>query len=121
MNKKFLRKTMRNRRGRTRRGGSATSLPGAYFGIAKAGGPPVEAGKDVLGTYGNVIRSALGMSGGKRRRVTRKRGGFLPSIMGTFTTGVSKFIAPIALYAGYKLMTRKGKSGNKHRKSHKRR
>lgn len=53
--------------------------------------------------------------GGKRMtrkvRVTRKRqqGGFYPSVMGNFIGAASKYIVPMALFAGYKLMTRKAK------------
>ncbi len=104
---------------KTRRGGGANALPGQYFGIEKAGGPPVGAGKDLQVASGGLIRPALGISGGKRRKTMRKRGGFLPSVMGSFVSSVSKYITPIALFAGYKLMTRKGTK--KHRKSHKRR
>jgi len=48
--------------------------------------------------------------GGKRRKATRRRktkGGFVPSVMGNFLEAASKYIVPIALFAGYKLMTRK--------------
>ncbi len=118
MGKRRVRKSTRRRK--IRRGGGATALPGAYFGLEKIGGPPIDAGKDLLRASGNIIRSAIGMSGGgKRRKTMRKRGGFLPSVMGSFATSVSKYITPIALFAGYKLMTRKGTK--KHRKSHKRR
>ena len=110
------------RRSTHRRGGAATSLPGNYFGIEKAAGPPsVGAGKDLLGAGSNIIRPAIGISGGKRRKTIRKRGGFLPSVMGSFTTAVSKYIVPIALFAGYKLMSRKHSSFKKHKKTHKRR
>lgn len=126
MNKRHLRKSLkrrshkkrstRQRSNRSRRGGAATSFPAAYFGVEKAAGPPsVGAGKDILGAGANIVRPAIDISGGKRRKTMRKRGGFVPSIMGSFTTAVSKYIVPIALFAGYKLMTRK------HKKSHKRR
>lgn len=106
MGRKFLRKTARRGRRGLRKGGSATSLPGTYFGVPKATGQPVEAGKDLLGASSNIVRPQIG---GKRRKTMKKKGGFLPSIMGSFTTGVSKYIVPIALFAGYKLMTRKRK------------
>jgi len=42
-----------------------------------------------------------------RNRKTRKmKGGFVPSVMGNFLFGASKYITPLALYAGYKLYTK---------------
>ena len=42
-----------------------------------------------------------------RNRKTRKmKGGFVPSVMGNFLFGASKYITPLALFAGYKLYTK---------------
>ncbi len=43
----------------------------------------------------------------------KTRGGFMPSIMDGFAAAASKYIVPIALFAGYKLMTRKQKKGSR--------
>ena len=98
---------------RTRRGGAATAMPLDYFGIptlSSLQGP----GSNLLATRGSLIRPAIG---GKRvtKRTHRRRirGGFYPSVMGNFIAVASKYITPIALFAGYKLMTRKTK---KHRR-----
>uniref|UniRef100_A0A6C0DG43 Uncharacterized protein n=1 Tax=viral metagenome TaxID=1070528 RepID=A0A6C0DG43_9ZZZZ len=34
------------------------------------------------------------------------KGGFVPSVMGNFLLGASKYITPLALFAGYKLYTK---------------
>jgi len=46
----------------------------------------------------------------KRGRKTRKTtGGFVPSVMDGFVAAASRFIVPLALYSGYKLLSRKQK------------
>ena len=45
----------------------------------------------------------------KSRKSRKSRGGFVPSIMGNFVAAASKFIVPLALYSGYKLLSRKSK------------
>jgi hypothetical protein len=107
-----MRKTYR------RKGGAATSFPLKYFDNAIVQ-PMVQAGNDMLKSVNGVIRPQIG---GRRKRHTKKRhmthrkkGGFLPSIMGNFTAAASKYIVPIALFSGYKLMTRK--RNNKSRRS----
>ena len=40
------------------------------------------------------------------RRTCRMKGGFVPSVMGNFLFGASKYITPLALFAGYKLYTK---------------
>jgi len=49
----------------------------------------------------------------QRSRKQRSRGGFVPSVMEPFVTSVSKYIVPLVLYSGYKLMTR-GKTAKKY-------
>ncbi len=101
---------------RTRkRGGSATSLPMKYFNSSVMQ-PVVDAGKDLLKASGDIIRPRIG---GKRRvrktrRIRKTKGGFVPSVMAGFTEAVSKYIVPVALFAGYKLMTRRGKKAKRH-------
>ena len=43
------------------------------------------------------------------RKSRKSRGGFVPSIMDGFVAAASRFIVPVALFAGYKLLTRKQK------------
>ena len=80
--------------------------------------PSASAGPDILQTHGQEVRPRIGgkrvlKSRGTRRlrRQKRTKGGFLPSVMGNFVASASKYIVPLTLFAGYKLMTR--------RKSHK--
>jgi len=40
------------------------------------------------------------------RRTHKMKGGFVPSVMGNFLLGASKYITPLALFAGYKLYTK---------------
>ena len=99
---------------RTRKRGGNRPLPAQYFGEAA----PVSAGAGVdrLDVTGNTVRPAIG---GKRSiRSTRsmrnkKRGGFYPSVMGDFIPVASKYITPLALFAGYKLLKR-----SQHTKKH---
>ena len=73
------------------------------------------AGMDLLGVNGQMIRRAIG---GKSRRTKKrstrrnKKGGFTPSIMEPFVVAAGKYIVPMALYSGYKLMSR-GKTSKK--------
>lgn len=67
---------------------------------------------------GSLIRPRIG-GGTKRRkqakrtkrakRTKKQRGGFVPSIMEGFCMAASKYIVPLALFAGYKWMTRSKK------------
>ena len=42
----------------------------------------------------------------RTQRIRRMKGGFVPSVMGNFLFGASKYITPLALFAGYKLYTK---------------
>jgi hypothetical protein len=110
----LLNRGMKKYRNKTRkyRGGAATALPLKYFNPSAAE-PDATAGRDLLKAMPPLgIRPRIG---GKRRtkRVLKKRktqkGGFVPSIMDGFVAAASKYIVPVALYAGYRLMTRKQK------------
>jgi hypothetical protein len=81
---------------RTRKRGGNRPLPLQYFGAAA----PVSASAGVnrLDVAGHVIRPTIG---GQR---TKKRGGFYPTVMGNFIPAASKYITPLALFAGYKLL-----------------
>lgn len=100
-----------NKRNRTRKGGAATAFPLKYFN-PDAPTPDAAAGRNLLHASGMGIRPKIG---GRRklRKTRRARGGFVPSVMGSFLTSASKYIAPLALFAGYKLMTRKGKKARR--------
>jgi hypothetical protein len=100
----------RDRRNKTRRkGGAATVFPLKYFDPS-APTPDAPAGRNLLHASGMGIRPKIG---GRRRKTRRTRGGFVPSVMGGFLSSASKYIAPLALFAGYKLMTRKGKKSRR--------
>jgi hypothetical protein len=78
-------------------------------------GMPVPAGGDVLIPHGSMIRPRIG-GGSKRNKKAKskrtkkqsgkQRGGFIPTVMEGFCMAASKYITPIALFAGYKWMTR---------------
>jgi hypothetical protein len=102
--KKHVLRTKKNKRG-----GGATNLPAPYF-KANLIQPDAPAGSDLLRANVNSARPRIG--GGNRKK-TRKTGGFVPSVMGGFVQAASKYITPIALFAGYKLLTRKSKKSKR--------
>ena len=104
------------------RAGQYGPMPLKYFDDSLTG-PSAPAGHDLLKAVGPLgVRPLIGpvdvgpatmcSRGGKRRKMTRRKtkGGFVPSVMGNFLQCASKYIVPIALFAGYKLMTKKSKS-----------
>ena len=111
----------RTRRSKRSKGGAP--LPLAYFGAAPQIGMPVPEGSDMVA--GSVIRPRIG--GGTKRRKQNKQnkrnkkakrtkkqsgkqsGGFIPTVMEGFCMAASKYITPLALFAGYKWMTRSQK------------
>jgi hypothetical protein len=71
-----------------------------------------EEGHDLLQANGWMIRPQIG---GKRKTKktktkiktktkTKTKGGFIPSIMGGFTSTAAKYITPMVLFAGYKML-----------------
>ena len=91
-------------------------FPSMYFN-ANAKEPSASAGMD---SFNGIPRSVIPVSnykggtrrsrrGGSRRRKkgTRKKGGFTPSVMGGLVSAVSKYLVPIAMFSGYKLITKK--------------
>jgi hypothetical protein len=104
-----------------KRGGAATAFPLDYFDPSYSIGKNVSAGHDLLHASGRGVRPSIGPTGvigGRRKskrshRSKRHRGGFVPSVMEGFVASASKYIVPLALFAGYKFMTRKGKKGRK--------
>lgn len=108
-----MRKIYKNKSVR-RKGGAATVMPLSYY-QPNAVEPSASAGRDLLKAIPPIgVRPKIG---GKRRRITKRhhktRGGFIPSVMDGFAAAASKYIVPLALFAGYKLMTRKGKKGSR--------
>jgi len=105
-------KSKRRSMGYARRGGAATALPLQYFNPGLRA-PAAGAGQDLLrASPPMLVREKIG---GKRRKLrkTRKirktKGGFVPSVMDGFVSSASQFIVPLALYSGYKLLSRKQK------------
>ncbi len=102
--------THKRRTYRKRRGGGATNLPAPYF-KAPLVQPIADAGQDLLKVVGNMVRPRIGGGG---RRTMKKKGGFVPSIMEGFSQMAGKYVLPLAMFAGYKLINRKtSKSGRK--------
>ena len=116
-----MRRSYRNK-SKKRTGGAATVMPLSYYNPGAAE-PAVDAGRDLLKAMPPIgVRPKIG---GKRhakkhrtRRHHKTRGGFVPSVMDGFVVAASKYITPLALFAGYKLMTRKGKKGSKQSRRH---
>ena len=95
---------------RKSKGGAATVMPLQYYN-PNAQEPSAEAGRDLLKALPPLgIRPKIG---GRRRKTRRTKGGFIPSIMGNFIAAASKYVVPIALFAGYKMLTRKAKKGSR--------
>jgi hypothetical protein len=114
-----MRRSYRNK-SKKRTGGAATVMPLSYYNPGAAE-PAVPAGRNLLEAIPPIgVRPKIG---GKRRskrhakkhtrRHHKTRGGFVPSVMDGFVIAASKYITPLALFAGYKLMTRKSKKGSK--------
>jgi len=104
-----------------RNGGAATVMPLQYYS-PDAREPSAGAGRDLLGAMPPIgVRPKIGGKRSRRhprknhstRRHHKVKGGFVPSIMDGFVVAASKYIVPLALFAGYKLMTRKGKKVSK--------
>lgn len=112
-------------RSKKQKGGQVQPFPLNYYN-ASFKSDIVDAGQDLLKTSNQVVRNFLprfGIQGGTRRKLKKsyksKKGGFLPSVMEPFSAATSKYIAPVALFAAYKFMTRKNKSKRlKTRRSH---
>jgi len=90
-------------------------MPLKYFDGSLTG-PSAGSGHDLLRASGMGIRPRIGGKRSKQRTKRNKRGGFVPSVMGNFVQSTSKYIVPMTLYAGYKLMTRKGAKSKKTRR-----
>jgi len=116
-----MKKSYRNK-SKKRNGGAATAFPLKYFDTSAAE-PDASAGHNLLTAMPPIgVRPRIGGRRKTNRKTKRKAntrrhrkitGGFIPSIMDSFVVAASKYIVPISLFAGYKLMTRKGKRGSK--------
>lgn len=90
---------------RTRKQGGGP-LPLEYFGV-KTGNYSAASGADILDVKGQTIRPHIGGRPTKKSRQTLKtRGGFIPSVMEGFAFAANKYIVPLALFAGYKMITK---------------
>lgn len=114
-------KSKRRSKSKCRAGGAATVWPLQYhtpgLRAASAG-----VGHDLLiARAPTEVRPKIG---GKRRKLKRHRktrktsGGFVPSIMDGFVAAASRFIVPLALYSGYKLLSRKQKKQGRRTRRH---
>ena len=94
---------------RTRKRGGNRPLPLQYFGAAA----PVSAsaGGDRLDVTGYMVRPTIG----GQRSMRKKHGGFYPTVMGNFIPAASKYITPLALFAGYKLLKKSQDTKKKRR------
>ena len=124
----MARKTKRNKRSkrRTRRrsarrsGGAATAFPLSYFD-GKEPFASAPAGRDILRASGLGVRPGIGLDigpvvkGGGCGCTIPRRGGFYPSVMGSFAQSASKYIVPMSLYAGYKMLKKSQEKGAKRR------
>ncbi len=112
MKKRYTRMRTSRKRTSRKRGGDATNLPAPYF-KAPLVQPVADAGQDLLKIVGNMVRPRIGGGGYKKRRTIKKKGGFVPSIMEGFSQMAGKYVLPIAMFAGYKLINRSTKSKKK--------
>lgn len=113
---------MKGRRSRVtrkmkKRGGAATAFPGVYYGLPPA--PAANApGSDMLSyrqpTAGQPFElGRLPTAAGDAVTIRPRIGGFIPSVGEPFVAAASKYIVPLALFAGYKLMNQKKTRRNK--------
>jgi hypothetical protein len=111
-----MKKSYRNKSNKRNGGGP---FPLSYYNPGAAE-PAASAGHDLLKAIAPIgVRPKIGGRRTKKRHTRRHRktrGGFVPSIMDGFAAAASKYIVPVALFAGYKLMTRKGKRTGRSRR-----
>jgi len=111
---RHTKRNKRSKRSTRRRGGAATVFPLGYFDgkTPETSAPP---GRDLLHASGMGVRPAIGpvsmTKGGGCPCNLPRRGGFYPSVMGSFTHSASKYIVPMTLYAGYKMLKKSQKKG----------
>lgn len=113
-----------SRKRTSKRGGAATAYPLKYFDPS-VHEPSAGAGRDLLEAIPPLgVRPKIGGKRHQSRRILKNRnknrnkthkqkGGFVPSVMGNFVAAASKYIVPLALFVGYKMMTKKQKKQKK--------
>ena len=82
--------------------------------------PSASAGSNMLSVEAGLVRPVINPRGGRRnkhskRKQTRRRGGFYPSVMGSFLENASR-LAPAAAVTGYRMVRNYGKKTRKNRK-----
>lgn len=96
-------------------------LPLEYFGV-KTGNYSATSGADILDVKGQTIRPHIGGRPTKKSRQTRQtrktRGGFIPSVMEGFAFAANKYIVPLALFAGYKMINNTSPHHSKKTRKH---
>ena len=108
-------KTRRARK--SKKVGGQGPLPGSYFGLGAA--PSAPAGGDLLPYRQGAGPVELGRLSGGPTQIRPAVGGFVPSIGEPFVAAASKYVVPLALFAGYKLMGRKGAKSRRKERSRK--
>ena len=102
-----------------KRGGEIQPFPAKYYDTTMKG-PDAGAGRDLLHAAGMDIRPRIGGKRHRKRTIKRSnkrktiKGGFVPSVMDGFVAAASKYIVPLVLFSGYKML-KKGKSVKKRR------
>ena len=77
--------------------------------------PSASAGSDVQISQVGLARPVLNHTGGKSRRKRSckcKKGGFYPTVMGSFLRNASRLV-PAVVYSGYKLLKGKTRKSRK--------
>lgn len=105
-----------SRKQNKKRGGSTTAMPMKYYN-SSAYEPSANSGRDLLRAIPPIgVRPRIG---GRRKLTKKLKGGAITSILEGFTRMASRYIVPIALYAGYRLMTKNNKKSKKDKKDKK--
>jgi hypothetical protein len=97
--------------------GGGVNMPLAYFqdGAQMRGTYAEPTGTDLAGTSNTWVRAPLSQTGG--RRTAKQRGGFPPSVMGSFLVNGSHLV-PAAGYMGYRMFEKAGKAKRSTRRVH---
>lgn len=91
---------------------SASPGSDSFNGIPRSGihVTNYKGGSSILGCSCKSRKRKIGIHKGRtRKNGISKKGGFTPSVMGGLVSAVSKYLVPIAMFSGYKLITKKKK------------
>ena len=111
-------KSKRIHKSKRHAGGGPTVLPLQYYS-AGVRAPSAGAGQDLLrASSPTEVRPRIGGKRRKLRKTRKTKGGFVPSVMDGFVAAASRFIVPLALYSGYKLLSRKQKKQGRRTRRH---